>query len=96
MRKCVTLLLICLIAAVCIGSSRRRVVFPVETRKYLITDYDSFVVSSAWEADANDNWMPVTGTFNDLYFELDVNNDITLTTYVFFTQDSEDDLMPLL
>lgn len=95
MRKLAVLLTVCLIAAVCFGASRRRVTFPVEARKYLIIDYDSFVVSSAWIADVNDNWMPVTGTFNDPYFEVDVNNDIMPTVYVFFIQDSNDDLMPL-
>ena len=96
MRKLAIAIMLCLIVAVCLGAVRKQIVFPVETRKYLLTNYDSLLVSSAWEVDASDNWMPVTGLFNDPYFELDDADNITPTTHVFFIQDENDDLMPLL
>ena len=41
MRRKIWLLVLLLLSVVCVGAVRRRVVFPVETRRYIITDPDS-------------------------------------------------------
>ena len=97
MRRLTIIIAICLMAPLCVGTSRTRIVYPVESRKYTLIDYDGLIVSSAWEIDANDNWMPVTGAFNDPYFEVDVDNDIMVTQYIYFGLDTNNDLiLPLL
>lgn len=58
---------------------------------------DVFTVSSAWEIDTNDNWMPIVGTFNDPYFDIDISNNITVKQNIYFGLDTNNDLiLPLL
>lgn len=48
----------------------------------------------AWEVDVSDDLMPVTGSFNDPYYDLDSNGDLMPTLLVHFVPDTSGDLMP--
>lgn len=50
----------------------------------------------AWEVDGSDDLMPVTGAFNDLYYDLDSNGDLMPTLLVHFVPDTSGNLMPIL
>ena len=41
MRRLTIIIAVCLMAPLCVGTSRRRVIYPVEARKYITIDPDS-------------------------------------------------------
>jgi len=64
-----------------------------------ITVTDDYAVAAsavgAWEVDGSDDLMPITGAFNDPYYDLDSNGDLMPTLLVHFDADTNNDLMPI-
>lgn len=58
-------------------------------------DYATVAAATgAWELDGNGDSMPVTGSFNDINYDLDSNDDLMPTILIYFESDTSGDLMP--